>query len=101
VLVNDAALADSARDWLVSFGLPLASFASCGSDDFATYGPQVPILMHFIGTGEGPGGPVLHDAGYLPSDDVVERVAVALIAGWLAGAETRLRPVSEGRSAPD
>ncbi|WP_073260956.1 M20 metallopeptidase family protein [Cryptosporangium aurantiacum] len=85
-LVNDATLAAASREWLTSFGVPTASFASCGSDDFATYGAQVPILMHFVGTGEGPGGPMLHDARYLPGDEVVGQVASALLAGYLAGA---------------
>ncbi|MFG1925403.1 M20 family metallopeptidase [Cryptosporangium sp. NPDC048952] len=85
-LVNDPALASEAGRWLTEFGVEKASFASCGSDDFATYGPQVPILMHFVGTGEGPAGPMLHDARYLPGDHVVEDVATALLAGWLAAA---------------
>ncbi|TQS42961.1 M20 metallopeptidase family protein [Cryptosporangium phraense] len=84
-LVNDAALAGASASWLRTFGVPSASFASCGSDDFATYGPQVPILMHFVGTGEGPEGPMLHDARYLPGDGTVELTALALLAGWLAG----------------
>ncbi|WP_035855634.1 M20 metallopeptidase family protein [Cryptosporangium arvum] len=85
-LVNDPALAASAGRWLRAFGVPGASFASCGSDDFATYGPQVPILMHFVGTGEGPAGPMLHDARYLPDDQVISTVATALLGGWLGAA---------------
>ena len=86
-LVNDPLLAAAAGRWLEAFEVPPASFASCGSDDFATYGPQVPILMQFVGTGEGPAGPMLHDARYLPGDHVVGQVATALVAGWLAGAQ--------------
>ena len=89
-LVNDAGLAIRTRRWLSDFGLPTAGFASCGSDDFATYSAQVPILMEFVGTGEGPAGPMLHDASYLPADHVVREVALALLAGWLAGAEAAL-----------
>jgi amidohydrolase len=89
-LVNDERLAAGARHWLSEFGLPTAPFASCGSDDFATYGPQVPILMQFVGTGHEPGAPMLHDAGYLPGDHVVREVALALLAGWLSGAESLL-----------
>ena len=85
-LVNDPALAAGAQGWLATFRVPSASFASCGSDDFATYGPQVPILMQFVGTGEGPAGPMLHDARYLPGDQVVRDVATALLAGWLGAA---------------
>jgi amidohydrolase len=89
-LVNHAVLAERARVWLDELGVPVASFASCGSDDFATYGEQVPILMLFVGTGEGPAGPMLHDARYLPGDHVVRQVALAMMAGWLAGAERQL-----------
>lgn len=87
-LVNDDAFAHAAEEWLAALGVPGATFASCGSDDFATYGGQLPILMLFVGTGEGPAGPMLHDARYLPSDGVVREVAVTLLAGWLAGAQT-------------
>jgi amidohydrolase len=86
-LDNDPFLAAAARAWLDAAGLPSASFASCGSDDFATYGQVLPILMLFVGTGEGPAGPILHDPRYLPDDDRVHDVAHALLVGWLAGAE--------------
>ncbi len=89
-LINDEALAACDRGWLKNFGVPVSGFASCGSDDFATYGEQVPLLMNFVGTGEGPAGPMLHDARYLPGDHVVQEVAVALLAGWLSGAEVLL-----------
>ncbi len=89
-LVNDAGLATATQGWLTWLGTPLSSFASCGSDDFATYGGQLPILMTFVGTGGGADGPMLHDPRYLPPDDAVREVAVALLAGWLGGAQTVL-----------
>jgi metal-dependent amidase/aminoacylase/carboxypeptidase family protein len=89
-LLNDAPTAAAAADWLATLGLPTASFASCGSDDFATYGEVLPILMMFVGTGTGPGTPTLHDAQFLPPDGAVREVALALLAGWLAGVETHL-----------
>jgi metal-dependent amidase/aminoacylase/carboxypeptidase family protein len=82
-LVNDARLATAARRRLAAAGLPTAAFASCGSDDFATYAGQVPILMQFVGTA----GPMLHHPRYLPGDDAVGLVAQVLLAGWLAAAE--------------
>jgi amidohydrolase len=89
-LDNDPALAHAAHGWLAAAGQPVGSFASCGSDDFATYGTRLPILMLFVGTA-GPDAsahpPMLHDARFLPSDDRVRDVAVALMSGWLAGAQ--------------
>jgi len=89
VLVNDAELARGAAGWLTRFGVPPgASFASCGSDDFATYalaGTGLPILMMFVGAGQGPDGPVLHDPRFLPDDELVADVARAMLAGALAG----------------
>jgi amidohydrolase len=93
-LVNDASLAHAARGWLETLGQPLGAFASCGSDDFATYGAQLPILMIFVGTTDragtadpGTAAPMLHDARFLPDDDRVADVARALLAGWVAGAQ--------------
>jgi amidohydrolase len=104
-LHNDAALAARARGWLSGAGVALESFASCGSDDFANYGGVLPILMLFVGTAgpaqgagaghhlggvEVSGRPMLHEPGFLPSDDAVREVAVAQMAGWLAGVQTLL-----------
>jgi amidohydrolase len=91
-LHNDPGLAAAASRWLEDCGLPTAPFASCGSDDFATYGTVLPILMLFVGTGTGPGSPMLHDARFLPPDGSVREVAVALLSGWLAGVETFVAP---------
>lgn len=93
-LVNDHVLAGATRAWLNEFDLPTASFASCGSDDFANYGAQLPVLMQFVGTGypidgftaRTNAGPMLHDPTFLPGDHVVREVATALLAGWLAAA---------------
>ncbi|WP_233153667.1 M20 family metallopeptidase [Kineosporia sp. R_H_3] len=95
-LDNDPATAACAADWLAASGLPTAPFASCGSDDFATYGTRLPILMMFVGTGDGPGSPMLHDAAFLPPDGTVREVALALMAGWLAAVEVHLGPGAAG-----
>ena len=89
-LHNDPATAAAAVEQLDALGLATAPFASCGSDDFATYGDVVPILMMFVGTGTGPGSPMLHDATFLPPDGTVREVALALLAGWLAAVATHL-----------
>jgi amidohydrolase len=86
-LFNDPRLAEGTQHWLSEFGIPRSSFASCGSDDFANYGVQVPILMQFVGTGEGTVGPMLHDSRYLPPDHTVRDVALALLAGYLGATE--------------
>jgi len=89
-LDNDEAMAGAARQWLATSGLPTQRFVSCGSDDFATYGTQFPILMMFVGTGSGPGSPMLHDATFLPPDGTVRQTATAMLAGYLAGVETQV-----------
>jgi amidohydrolase len=91
-LVNDAAAAEQARAVLGRLGIPTARFASCGSDDFATYGQLARTLMLFVGTGQGSAGPMLHDPRYLPSDDRVRDVARAALAGWLGSVAALTTP---------
>jgi amidohydrolase len=90
-LVNDGAAALAAHEVLSALGVPLAPFASLGSDDFASYGPALPTLMLFVGTGGGPGAPMLHHPRYLPGDDHVRDVARALVAGWLGAVHATVR----------
>ena len=95
-LVNDPVLAAGAAGWLHRFGLGAeGAFASCGSDDFASYVDVAPIAMLFVGAtpgdpdGRGPDGapwPMLHDPRFLPADSVVADVAHAMLAGTLAAA---------------
>jgi amidohydrolase len=91
-LDNDARMAEAALPWLAASGLTLAHFVSCGSDDFATYGEVMPILMLFVGTGPGaaalPAAPMLHDAGFLPPDSTVRHTALAMLAGYLAAVQS-------------
>ena len=89
-LVNDGAAALAAHEVLAELGVPLAPFASLGSDDFASYGVALPTLMLFVGTGEGPAGPMLHDPRYLPGDERVREVARALLAGWVGAVRATL-----------
>jgi len=90
-LVNDPVAAERARAVLGRLGVPTAPFASCGSDDFSTYGLVIPTLMLFVGTGEGTAGPMLHDPRYLPGDERVRDVARASLAGWLGCVGALLR----------
>jgi amidohydrolase len=94
-LDNDAGLASATWPWLRLAGFEIdTSFRSCGADDFSFYDGCAPMLMMFLGTG----GPVtLHDARFLPGDEMVGQVASAMLAGYL-GAQSRLlagRPLSE------
>jgi amidohydrolase len=87
-LVNDSRLTGLGREWQVWLDGELAEpFASCGSDDFATYADTAALLMMFVGTGDEDGASTLHDPHFLPSDDRVGEVARALLAGCLAGFE--------------
>ena len=92
VLSNDRELVHATDGLLTALGLTVAEdpFRSLGADDFSHYGLRVPIVMIFVGTGEESG--TRHDVGlhhprYLPADDSVRQVAIALAAGWVAGAE--------------
>ncbi len=82
-LVNDEHLAARAHLLLGDLGHEAtADFRSFGSDDFANYSSHARVLMAFVGTGEATGR--LHDATFLPSDDLVALVADALVAGYCA-----------------
>ena len=82
-LVNDEHLAARAHMLLDDLGhQATADFRSFGSDDFASYGGHARVLMAFVGTGEATGR--LHDATFLPGDDLVALVADALVAGCCA-----------------
>jgi amidohydrolase len=84
-LVNDEALAAASWPWLRAAGFTVdRSFRSCGADDFAYYARAAPALMLFVGVG----GPVsLHHPRFLPGDDMVGRVASAMLAGYLAAVD--------------
>ena len=82
-LVNDEHLAARAHMLLDELGhQATADFRSFGSDDFANYGDHARVLMAFVGTGEATGR--LHEATFLPGDDLVALVADALVAGYCA-----------------
>lgn len=89
-LINDAALASGADDWLARLGVDGAEpMRSLGADDFSYFCNAVPSLMMFVGV-ETPGHdsqPSLHDPRFLPDDSAVAAVARALLAGYLAAAE--------------
>lgn len=93
-LVNDAALAMHVQRHLERIGLNVeTALRSCGADDFAYYGQAAPSLMMFVGVGPGPG---LHHPTFDPGDDAVRDVALALLAGYLAGADLALAERSRG-----
>jgi amidohydrolase len=92
-LVNDAALTQAAWPWLRASGFTVdTAFRSCGADDFSYYTASVPALMLFLGTG---GPHTLHHPEFLPGDDMVGKVADALLAGYLGAAS--LIPAARSR----
>ncbi|MEV5987527.1 M20 family metallopeptidase [Streptomyces sp. NPDC052051] len=87
VLVNDPALASATAPLLGELGLrPAPELRSAGSDDFSYYSAHFPSLMMFVGTTGDQEG--LHSAAFLPDDTAVSEVAHALLAGYLAAADT-------------
>jgi amidohydrolase len=91
-LANDARLAAACQPLLREAGFCVdTEFRSCGADDFAYYSRAVPSVMLFAGSGT---DVTLHDARFLPADDVVAQVAAAMLAGYLAAAEIARPAVS-------
>lgn len=86
-LNNDPELTLRQQQIASQWGLGLApDMRSCGSDDFAFFGEQVPSLMSFVGVSDGsPNSPRLHSATFLPPDAAVRDTALLLLAGYLAG----------------
>ncbi|MPQ96709.1 amidohydrolase [Modestobacter sp. I12A-02628] len=99
VLANDPELARATLQWLAREGAVVDDgFRSFGADDFAHFCAGRRGLMMFLGVAGGEpdaagNRPGLHAPGFLPEDDVVRRVAEAMLAGYLAGAEL-LGPVA-------
>jgi amidohydrolase len=84
-LVNEARLAEACQPLLRAAGLAVdTEFRSCGADDFSYYSREVPAIMLFAGSGT---DVTLHDARFLPADEVVGQVAGAMLAGYLAALE--------------
>ncbi len=88
VLRNDPALVAALSPMLAALGLTHdTGFRSCGSDDFARYATAAPTVMMFVGAHGGePDAPGLHDARFVPPDDMVGELARAFLAGFAAAA---------------
>ncbi|MEU8251837.1 M20 family metallopeptidase [Nonomuraea sp. NPDC048916] len=87
VLHNDPDLAARAGAHLGTLGLtPSRTLQSFGADDFSYLSAVLPGLMMFVGVGDGTGAR-LHGSRFLPDDDAVRNVALAMLAGYLAAAE--------------
>ncbi|MFT4110153.1 M20 metallopeptidase family protein [Propionicimonas sp.] len=93
VLNNDRRLVQFVDPLLVRLGLPVAHepFRSCGADDFSHYSRVAPILMMFVGTG-GPSTGARHRVGlhhptFLPAEESIRHLALALAAGYVGGAQ--------------
>jgi amidohydrolase len=102
VLSNDHRLVQFTDPLLTHLGLPVAHepFRSCGADDFSHYSRIAPILMMFLGVrqdaavtiadGSSHGarhGVGLHHPRFLPAEESIRQLALALAAGYLAGAQ--------------
>ncbi|MGH2723699.1 MAG: M20 metallopeptidase family protein [Actinomycetota bacterium] len=84
-VVNDAALARSARRMLAEVGFDVGpTMRSCGSDDFGYYGRVATTLMLFVGVGDRRGERThpLHHPEFLPPDEAVAAVARAQAAAY-------------------
>lgn len=93
VLTNDPDLARRFAAQAQFLGATVASpMRSLGADDFSFFSEAVPSAMSFVGTGQSQAS--LHSPGYLPPERSVLDVARAMIAGYLAGAESILSSTS-------
>ncbi|GAA1000379.1 amidohydrolase [Acrocarpospora macrocephala] len=87
VLHNDSRLATRAGAELAGLGLtPSRPMLSFGADDFSYLSTALPGLMMFVGVDTGERSR-LHGADFLPPDEAVTDVALAMLAGYLAAAE--------------
>jgi amidohydrolase len=102
ILVNDQRLVQFADPLISHLGLPVAHepFRSCGADDFSHYSRIAPILMMFVGVRQDPAVQVkesatsaarfevgLHHPNFLPAEESIRSLALALASGYLAGAQ--------------
>jgi amidohydrolase len=93
VLVNDAAIVNTARELLGKAALaPAPAWRSCGSDDFAFFAALAPIVMAFVGLdgAEGFQSRPLHHPELLPPDDAVGAVARTQAVLYVAAASTQV-----------
>jgi len=83
-LVNDPSLVHRVDPQLMRAGITVAEtpFRSCGSDDFAEYGPETASLMCFVGTGR-ISGAGLHQGAYLPGRETLRLAARTYAAGFV------------------
>ncbi len=93
VLSNDRRLVQLVDPLLTHLGLPVAHepFRSCGADDFSHYSRIAPILMMFVGT-SAPHTAARHQVGlhhptFLPPEESIRHLALALTAGYVGGAQ--------------
>ncbi len=97
VLNNDRRLVQFVDPLLTHLGLPVAHepFRSCGADDFSHYSRLAPILMMFVGTGAPASGSRhrvgLHHPTFLPPEESIRHLALALAAGYVGGVQLAQR----------
>ncbi|MGP3920704.1 M20 metallopeptidase family protein [Nonomuraea sp. 10N515B] len=81
VLDNDPLLVTRTSRLLRSQGMEVCdTLRSVGADDFSFFAQRVPSVMLFVGTNTDVS---LHSDRFLPDDEDIERVARAMLAGYL------------------
>lgn len=90
-LINDDVLSANFNSFAEQNGLEIGTtMRSLGADDFSFYGELVPSLMCFVGVDEKLS---LHDPRFLPSEDAIRHVAIAMISGYLAASQMFIEDV--------
>lgn len=88
VLDNDPTLCEEMKQELKPCGISIGEpMRSLGADDFSFFSSVVPSVMAFVGVENqvSAEGVSLHDPRFLPDEDAVRRVALTMMAGYLAG----------------
>jgi amidohydrolase len=98
ILINDRRLVQFTDPLITQLGLPVAHepFRSCGADDFSHYSRISPIMMMFVGVRQDPSVRLaestttgarhevgLHHPRFLPHEESIRRLALALAAGYV------------------
>jgi amidohydrolase len=85
ILENDAELAVEIGRQLGAQGYALRDFRSYGSDDFAFYASAARAAMIFAGMPAASGN--LHASTFTPDEQALNRVATAMLTGYLASVQ--------------
>lgn len=90
MLENDSELVDLVDSRLGECGFAVTEpLRSCGADDFSYFSASRPGIMSFVGvrTEGADAQPPLHSRCFLPDEDSVRRVALALVASYIGACD--------------